>query len=130
MRRILFMAAFAVSGFAFASTAAADSPNFHFATNSVSTKTGALTTAFKDTGLGTGTTTIQITLSVTNAEAVYQCFNNGGNHPKAGNKETVSTALSTTGTFPVRNGQTTGRMPLRSGLVATGRDASGGAAVN
>lgn len=42
------------------------------------------------------------------ATAVYQCFNNGGNHPQAGNKETVSTSLTTSGTFPVRNGQTTG----------------------
>ncbi|HZD80222.1 MAG TPA: hypothetical protein VE646_09310, partial [Actinomycetota bacterium] len=31
-----------------------------------------------------------------------------GNHPKAGNKETVSTSLTESGTFPVRNGQTTG----------------------
>jgi hypothetical protein len=49
---------------------------------------------------------------VDNATAVYQCFNNGGNHPKAGNKETVSTSLSTTGTFPVRNGQTTGSLTV------------------
>ncbi len=32
----------------------------------------------------------------------------GERDPKAGNKETVSTSLTTTGTFPVRNGQTTG----------------------
>jgi hypothetical protein len=43
---------------------------------------------------------------------VYQCFNNGGNHPKAGNKETINTDLSNTGTFPVRNGQTTGSIEL------------------
>ena len=86
----------------------ADSPHFLFADNSVSTSTGALTTSFKDAGLGTGTTSIQITLSVKTATAVYQCFNNGGNHPKAGNKETVSTSLTKPGTFPVRNGQTTG----------------------
>ena len=53
MRRILFMAAFAVSGFAFASTAAADSPNFHFATNSVSTKTAALTLSNYAAAFGT-----------------------------------------------------------------------------
>jgi hypothetical protein len=63
--------------------------------------------SFKDAGLGTGTTSIQITLTVDTATAVYQCFNNGGNHPKPGNKETVSTSLTTTGTFPVRHGQTT-----------------------
>jgi hypothetical protein len=53
-------------------------------------------------------TTEQVTLTVDSATAVYQCFNNGGNHPKAGNKEAVQTSLTTTGTFPVRNGQTTG----------------------
>jgi hypothetical protein len=88
----------------------ADSPHFLFANNSVSTSTGALTTSFKDAGLGTGTTSIKITLSVNTATAVYQCFNNGGNHPKAGNKETVSTSLTQPGTFPVRNGQTTGSL--------------------
>src|SRR5689334_17040818 len=91
-----------------ASPALADSPHFLFANNSIDTSTGALVTSFKDAGLGTGVSSIQITLSVDNATAVYQCFNNGGNHPKAGNKETVSTSLTTTGTFPVRNGQTTG----------------------
>ncbi len=42
------------------------------------------------------------------ATTVYQCFNNGGNHPKAGNKETVTAPVTATGNFPVRNGQTTG----------------------
>jgi len=106
------MAAFAVSGFAFASTAVADSPHFLSATNSVSTTTGALTTSFKDAGLGTGATSIEITLSVTNAVAVYECFNHGGKHPKAGNKETVGGPLSVSGTFPVRNGQVTASLTV------------------
>jgi len=94
------------------SAAFADSPHFLFATNSVSTSTGALTVSFKDAGLGTGTTSIQITVTVDTATAVYQCFNNGGNHPKAGNKETVSMSLSTTGTFPVSHGQTTANLTV------------------
>jgi hypothetical protein len=103
----------AVFGVAMAATPAfADSPHFLYADNSVSSSTGALTTSFKDAGLGTGTTSIQITLTVDNATAVYQCFNNGGNHPKAGNKETVSTSLSTTGNFPVRHGQTTASLTV------------------
>jgi hypothetical protein len=131
MKRIFFLLIAVLTGIMLTATSAfADSPHFLFANNSVSNSTGALTTSFKDAGLGTGVSSEKVTLSMANASALYQCFNNGGNHPKAGNKETVSTALSTTGTFPVRNGQTTGRMPLRSGLVATGRDASGGAAVN
>ena len=113
MRRILLVLISAIATVVMGATAAlADSPHFLFATNSVSSTTGALTTSFKDAGLGTGTSSIQITLTVDNATAVYQCFNNGGNHPKAGNKETVSTALQTTGTFPVRNGQTTGSLTV------------------
>jgi len=113
MRRILLVVISAVATVVMGATAAlADSPHFLFATNSVSSTTGALTTSFKDAGLGTGVSSVQITLTVDNATAVYQCFNNGGNHPKAGNKETVSTALSTTGTFPVRNGQTTGSLSV------------------
>jgi hypothetical protein len=113
MRRIAIVLMSAVFGVAVAATPAfADSPHFLFADNSVSGSTGALTTSFKDAGLGTGTTSIQITLTVDNATAVYQCFNNGGNHPKAGNKETVSTSLSTTGEFPVRHGQTTASLTV------------------
>jgi hypothetical protein len=113
MRRIAFVLISAVTTVVMGATAAlADSPHFLFANNSVSATTGALTTSFKDAGLGTGTSSIQITLTVDNATAVYQCFNNGGKHPKAGNKETVSTALQTTGNFPVRNGQTTGSLTV------------------
>ncbi len=113
MRRILFVLVSAVFGVLLAATSAlADSPHFLFADNSVSSTTGALTTSFKDAGLGTGTTSIAITLNVTTARAVYQCFNNGGNHPKAGNKETVGTSLSKTEPFAVRNGQTTGSISV------------------
>jgi hypothetical protein len=109
MRRIAFVLISAVAAVVMTATAAlADSPHFLFADNSISSSTGALNTSFKDAGLGTGVTSIKITLTVDKATAVYQCFNNGGNHPKAGNKETVSESLTTTGTFPVRNGQTTG----------------------
>jgi len=108
---ITIAAAFAMIGLT-ATPAFADSPHFLYADNSIGSNTGALTTSFKDAGLGTGTTSIKITLSVANATAVYQCFNNGGNHPKAGNKETVSTSLTTTGSFPVRHGQTTASLTV------------------
>src|SRR6266568_5325469 len=113
MKRIVLLLIAVITGIILTATSAlADSPHFLFANNSVSTSTGALTTSFKDAGLGTGTTSIKITLTVKTATAVYQCFNNGGNHPKAGNKETVSTSLTTSGTFPVRNGQTTGSLTV------------------
>src|SRR5215471_15525742 len=111
-RRILLILALPVTlagvVIAAAAPALADSPNFHFADSSINTSTGALNVSFKETGLGTTVSTENVTLTVDTATAVYQCFNNGGNHPKAGNKETVSSSLTTTGTFPVRNGQTTG----------------------
>jgi hypothetical protein len=88
--------------------ALADSPHFLFANSSISSATGVLTVAFKEVGLGSTLTTENVTLTVDTASGTYQCFNNGGNHPKAGNKETVSTFLTTSGAFPVRNGQTTG----------------------
>jgi len=111
MRRIAATLALSLALTVTMATAAfADSPNFHYANASVSSSTGALSVAFKETGLGTTVSTEQVTLTVDTATAVYQCFNNGGNHPKAGNKETVSASLTTTGTFPVRNGQTTGTL--------------------
>ncbi len=113
MRRIAFVLISAVTTVVMGATAAlADSPHFQFANNSISTSTGTLTTSFKEVGLGTGASTVQVNLTVDTATAVYQCFNNGGNHPKAGNKETVQTALSTTGNFPVRNGQTTASLSV------------------
>jgi hypothetical protein len=93
-----------------AGPALADSPHFLYANNSVGSN-GALTTSFKEAGLGTGTTSVAITLKA-DASALYQCFNNGGNHPKAGNKETVSSALQTSGNFPVSHGQTTAELSV------------------
>jgi hypothetical protein len=113
MRRIAFVVIAAVFGILLtANSAFADSPHFLFATNSISANTGALTTSFKDAGLGTGATSIQITLTVDTATAVYQCFNNGGKHPQAGNKETVSAEVGSTGQFDVRHGSTSGSISV------------------
>jgi hypothetical protein len=67
--------------------------------------------AFKEAGLGNTLTVADISCSA-DATAVYQCFSNGGNHPQAGNKETVGGPVSNDGTFPVRNGQTTGSITV------------------
>jgi hypothetical protein len=113
MRRIAFVLVSAAAAIMLTATSAlADNAHFLFATNTVSSSTGSLTTSFKEAGLGTGTTSVTITVNVTTATAVYQCFNNGGNHPQAGNKETVSTSLEASGTFPVRHGQTTASLTL------------------
>jgi hypothetical protein len=88
-----------------ATTVLADSPHFLYANASIDSS-GALTVAFKDAGLGTGVSSIAVTLTA-DANAEYQCWNNGGHHPKAGNKETVAGPLVNTDSFPVRHGQVT-----------------------
>jgi hypothetical protein len=118
MRRILFVLASAVVVVGMtAAVALADSPNFHYANASINSSTGALEVNFKLSGLGNTVTSVNITLT-TGASAEYQCWNNGGKHPKAGNKEDVNGPLSTGGNFPVRNGSVTGTItagPLSQG---------------
>lgn len=90
--------------------AQADSPHFIKASASINSS-GQLVCAFKEAGLGNTLTVADISCSA-DATAVYQCFNNGGKHPQAGNKETVGGPVSNTDTFPVRNGQTTGSITV------------------
>ena len=113
MRRIAFVLISAVAAVVMTATAAlADSPHFISATNSIDTTTGALVTSFKDAGLGTGTSSIAITLSAT-ASATYQCYNKAGNKPQGVPKSFGPTAIATPPTpFPVRHGQTTASLSL------------------
>ena len=90
--------------------AQADSPHFLKASASINSS-GQLVCSFKEAGLGNTLSTANISCSA-DATAVYQCFNNGGNHPQAGNKETVGGPVSNSGEFPVRNGQTTGSLTV------------------
>jgi hypothetical protein len=106
----LVASAFAVAALAFAPAAFADSPHFIKASATINSS-GQLVCSFKEAGLGTTLTTANVSCSA-DATAVYQCFNNGGNHPKAGNKETVGGPVSNDGQFPVRNGQTTGSITV------------------
>lgn len=106
----LVASAFAVAALAFAPAALADSPHFIKASATIN-NSGQLVCSFKEAGLGTTLTTANITCAA-DATAVYQCFNNGGKHPQAGNKETVGGPVSNTDTFPVRNGQTTGSITV------------------
>jgi len=96
-----------------ASTALAQSSGAHFQKNSVvasvSSSTGALTVSFTEAGLGN--LDVNYTLTATGT-AVYACVNGGGNHPKASNKETVSSELSGGATFTPQNGKVTGAITL------------------
>jgi len=87
----------------------ADSPHFLYADATILTNTGSLMVVFKESGLGLTALDEVVTLHVGFAATEYQCFNGGGKHPSANNKETVGTSLSLTQRFPVSNGETTGR---------------------
>jgi hypothetical protein len=89
----------------------ASSPHFISASASVNSD-GSLTATFKEAGLGTTVSTESITLSVTTATSEYFCVNGGGKHPSATNKQTAQSSLTTSGNFPVRNGQTTGSLTV------------------
>jgi hypothetical protein len=114
MRRflLLFIGASAAIGLV-APSAFADSPHFISEGTASITSSGAyLVSNFKEAGLGKTATTEQITLQVGSATATYACVNGGGKHPKASNKQSVSTPLTFTGSFPVRNGSTTGSIQV------------------
>jgi len=110
MRKLIVLLTLVLSGIVAVPAAQADSPHFLKASATIDSNTGALVCSFKEAGLG-NVPTADITCSAS-ATVVYQCFNNGGNHPKAGNKETVNADVSGSGTFPVRNGQTTGSISV------------------
>jgi hypothetical protein len=97
---------------ALAASPLTDSPHFiKSATDTSVDQSGVLSVNFKEAGLSNGSTET-ITLSGTGT-ATYQCFNNGGNHPKAGNKETVSSFSSDTGDSQVKNGSVIGTLTLQ-----------------
>jgi len=94
MRRLLlFVVVASMAIAATAPSAFAGSPHFVSVT---ATRSGdTLTVSGKEAGLGNET---QVHIEVT---ATAECINNGGKHPKAVNKESVSAE----GDFPVQNGK-------------------------
>jgi hypothetical protein len=88
----------------------------HFASSSGTiSSTGALVVSWDERGLGNGDITYSLTAD---ASAVYGCINGGGRHPQAANKETVSSAVSSSGTFQSKNGRVQGSMS--AGPVSAG----------
>lgn len=95
MRRILITAALVMSALGLAMPNAwAGSPHFVQNSLSASASGNTLTVSGKEAGLG-DEAQVHVVL---NATAL--CINNGGNHPKAANKTSVTAA----GDFPVQNG--------------------------
>ena len=91
----LFLAVALIGRFAFAG-------NPHFVTADASRVGNTLTVNFKEAGLG-NEAQVHVVLSAT-----ALCINGGGKHPKAVNKESVSSA----GDFPVQNGKAEGTLSL------------------
>ena len=90
-----FVVAAALVGAIVAISAVAFAGSPHFVTADATRSDNTLTVTFKEAGLG-NEPQVHIVLSAT-----ALCINNGGKHPKAVNKASVSAA----GDFPVQNGK-------------------------
>jgi hypothetical protein len=86
----------------------AASPHF-IGTPTATTSGNTLTVKFKAAGLGNAPTA-DFTLTGT-ATVSSRCYTKSNNKPQAANKQETA-SLSATGSFPVRNGQTTGTLTL------------------
>ena len=94
MRRIMFALVLVLTTAA-VSALPALAGNPHFVTLTITRSGNTLTLTGKEAGLGDEQ---QVSIEF---DASASCINPGSNHPKADNKESVST----TGTFPVQNGK-------------------------
>jgi hypothetical protein len=94
-KAIAALGAFVVSFWLAVPAAHAGSPHFINNAFSVSVSGNTLSVSGKEAGLG-DESQVNIQLSAT-----AECINNGGRHPKAANK----TSVSASGTFPVQNGK-------------------------
>ncbi len=110
-RSLIVLTAIVVVLLVFPSLAFAESPHFNYATDSVNSAL-QLVVSSKESGLGNITST-PVSIAA-DASAAYQCWNKGGNHPQAGNKETVDGPISAGGDFRVRDGETTGSLTADS----------------
>jgi len=91
---------------------AAFAVNPHFVSASASVnRDGTLSVSFKEAGLGDNQ--LIDYRATADAAATYVCVNNGGGHPRAANKTTVSGPVSKTGTFNSgKNGNVTASLTL------------------
>ena len=95
MRRGMVIGALVMATFLVIPAAWAGSPHFVDDTVQISRSGNSLTVSGKEAGLG-DEAQVHIVLTAT-----AECINGGGKHPRAVNKESVSSA----GDFPVQNGK-------------------------
>jgi hypothetical protein len=98
----LYVVVAALVGAIAAVSAVALAGNPHFITADATRSGNTLTVSFKETGLG-NEPQVHIVLSAT-----ALCINNGGKHPKAVNKASVSSGED----FPVQNGKAEGTLSV------------------
>jgi hypothetical protein len=121
MRKLMALvsSAFAVAALAFAPAAFADSP--HYVKGPTATVSGnSLVVSWKAAGLGNTVTSADFALTGT-VTTTSQCFTKSGN-PVNGVPKSETINVNATGSFPVRNGQTTGSFTIAplSTLTCTG----------
>jgi hypothetical protein len=119
MRKFMALVASAFAVAALAPAAFADSP--HYIKGPTATVSGnSLTVSWKAAGLGNTVTSVDFNLTGT-VTTTSQCFTKSGN-PVNGVPKSETINVNATGTFPVRNGQTTGSLTISpiSTLTCTG----------
>jgi hypothetical protein len=119
MRKFIALVASAFAVAALAPAAFAASP--HYITGPTATVSGnSLTVSWKAAGLGNTVTSADFSLTGT-ADVTSQCFTRSGN-PVQGVPKSETIDVNVTGTFDVRNGQTTGSLTVSplSTLTCTG----------
>src|SRR6266480_275183 len=109
MRRFVILAIAVTGLLAFGATTASAAANFKSQSFSVNNQ-GQLSCSFDVSGLGNVSSTTGSCTATSAAD--YQCINNGGKNPAAGNKRTTTGVVSGSDTFPVRNGRTKGTVTL------------------
>lgn len=118
MKRYLLLGAISLVALAFPAVALADP---HYVRGPTATVEGnSLTVSWKAAGLGNTVTSVDFSLTGT-ANVTSQCFTRSGN-PVQGVPKSETIDVDVTGTFPVRNGQTTGSLTVSplSTLTCTG----------
>jgi hypothetical protein len=108
-QRFLFLALVLVGVLAFGAATATAAANFKSSSFSVNSA-GQLVCSYDVSGLGNVSSTTG-TCGGSNT-AVYQCINNGGKNPAAGNKSTSTNDVGTSEAVPVHNGRATGSLTV------------------
>jgi hypothetical protein len=107
MRRFLILTVVITGALAFGAATASAAANFKTSSFTVNSQ-GQLVCSYDVSGLGNVSSTLG-TCSGTNA-AVYQCINNGGKNPAAGNKATRTGTVEDSEQVPVHNGRAQGSL--------------------